>query len=151
MILGIDPGTKTTGFCLITNAGETKAWGLSHREKEESIYDYAEALIARAKSLTFGRNCVMAIEDMRPPVPQLGMISVKPHIETGKLIGALWIGLDGYERVIVQPKRHGSHTPLWLHYPDELIGDRENPDNGKGKLRHCRSAFDIAKAAGGLR
>lgn len=83
---------------------------------------------------------LVAIEDIVHPSPHLGLANMEGLLHTAQVLGALRSTFPA--AVLVRPGGHGS-APL-ASYPPELVGDRE--PKGTGKLRHARSAWDVAGA-----
>lgn len=85
---------------------------------------------------------VVAAEDLSTPSPHMGTISVHGLLDTAVVLGAI----AGHVNVFVPPGGHGSHS--LQAYTAELVGKHEK--SGLGRLRHCRSAWDIAAAGEAL-
>jgi len=85
-----------------------------------------------------GGDAVIAVEGVVNPSPHLGLSNPGGIIAAGMVLGAVLVGHP--DAVLVRPGRHGSQA--LNSYPSELIGPRET--TGAGKLRHARSAWDVA-------
>ena len=107
--------------------------------------DYLAEVIDAARDLIYrgaeagGCAPIVAVEDLVEPNPHLGLSNVKGLMDTAQVLGALRAHFDV---VLVAPGGNGS-APLQT-YPAELVGDNE--PKGTGKLRHARSAWDVAGA-----
>jgi hypothetical protein len=144
MIVGIDPGGAQTGVVVMNDDGsyvdhrlieraELMSWGRYVAWIEDAIAEFSFDSPAQGEPL-------VAMEDLSPPSPHMGLISVKGLLDTARVIGALHYR-GGPSMVLVPPGGHGS-LPAEA-YPPELIGPREGRALS-GKLRHCRSAWDVA-------
>ena len=148
VIIGIDPGGKSTGFAVRRGqellghevvSSATPALGLPP-------LDYMRAAAAAFYRLVSGQVIdVYALEDVTPPRGFKN--GRRDAIQPGSLIGVS--AMAGFflstipGLVLVPPARNGSR-PL-ATYPRELVGPREK--TGGGILRHARSAWDVAGAA----
>lgn len=133
-IIGIDPGA-TTG--LVVRHGTEL---LAHKTTA-GIDGVLDAVVDALEECGL-RGLWVAIEDVTPPNPHMGIINVSGIITTAKVFGAV---LGAYpDAIVVPPAGHGS-GPLGA-YPQALRPTR-GKGAGKDKLRHCRSAWDIAGAA----
>lgn len=153
-IVGVDPGGQSTG--IVARYGDTLvcqslvreaacANGLTYRQ---AVMDEVEEAVIRARDACGFVEPIVALERINPPNPHMGMISVKGSLDTAAVIG--WVqeraAARGWRLVMVPPGGHGSH--LLAAYPRRLVGPREK--TGTGKLRHVRSAWDIAHLGGQL-
>lgn len=173
-VLGIDPGGRDTGYCLRAgSSGEVLDHGIESRGKDTRADYLARVLAAIVRivdpdtiavyeagqlepvhvtrtghpphQLDRG-DLVIAVEDLVDPNPHLGTVTIAGIYDTAVTLGAI---LGTYpDAVLVRPGRHGS-APL-AAYPPQLRGPRETRLNaiGTGRLRHARSAYDIAGVAG---
>ena len=153
VVLGIDPGGRSTGFVL--RDGETL---LAHDvldRHDASRPLWVEACVEAADNMAHEATVdLVAIEDLNDPVAAMGMTSVRGLIDTAVVIGALlcWAQdpTTGVQVVLVPPGRHGraaeglGRAGLLAAYPG-LVGDRET--SGTGRLRHARAAYDVCAAA----
>lgn len=149
-IIGVDPGGKHTGIVVRTPAGLHR-WSLITRTTPIDWY-LGEVVDAVTEARDFARNLiladgpadlrtpVLAVEDLNDPTPQMGITSVRGLLDTAQVLGALaghWVITR------VPPGGHGSG--VLAAYPPALRGDGET--RGRGKLKHCRSAWDLAATA----
>lgn len=146
MIVGIDPGAAATGFVSLDPRSTvlravlvTSDNGITPEylgELVDTLEDIVDSCPARP---------VVAIEDVVHPTGHVGMMNVSGLLGTAQVLGALRAHLVGTDLVvvIVRPGGHGSRA--LATYPRQLVGVREK--RGAGKLRHLRSAYDIAQAA----
>lgn len=136
MLLGVDPGGRETGIVL-RDGRALHRWMLITREGELDAYckevaDAVGELVAWSSDPP-----TIAVEDLVEPSPHMGTVSLKGLLHTAQVLGGL---ATLFDVVRVPPGGHGS-GPLKA-YPAALVGDREKV--GAGRLRHCRSAWDIA-------
>ena len=144
--VGVDPGGSFTGVC--ARQGELRCGGHVLIERDGDMAVYADEVAVEVHWLlnsygSRGYECAVAIEDVNDPVPHMGLSNVRGLLDTSYLIGFLRASLDGTDVVMVPPGRHGS-APLGS-YPAQLVGAREK--RGAGRMRHVRSAWDVAGAA----
>ncbi|WP_064077827.1 hypothetical protein [Prescottella equi] len=158
-VLGIDPGGRSTGLCLIHGrdvlAHETITHDTQHLLPVSRNYlrDVVERVnwMRRFNPLI---DPVLAVEDVvRPNWHMNGRAAADPSalLATAAVLGAvLAIDSRGHTVLQVRPKGNGSR-PLGA-YPAELVspGERRKPGwqlrIGSGQLRHARSAYDVALA-----
>lgn len=148
IVLGIDPGGRETG-CVVLD-GDAPVWhDVLERADDESMHDYAHGVGALMRTMVRSSDVELVCIE--------GLVSVVPHVRdrpinpTGLLQAAVTFGAcyalirDQALSValeVVRPDKFGS-APLQT-YPDSLIGPRET--KGTGRLRHARSAYDVALA-----
>lgn len=143
-VVGVDPGGQTTG--IVRRTGDR----LDHYDLvirgDSPMADYLQrVLIAVARAATDRTpKPLLAVEDLTHPNPHLGVANVAGLLDTAQVLGAVTARWPN--RRLVAPGGHGSH--LLAAYPAELVGARER--SGGGRLRHCRSAWDIAGAAAAI-
>jgi hypothetical protein len=148
-IVGVDPGGAQTG--IVVRAEGLHRWMLVTRttpfddylrEVTEGVLELKNhgRLLLVDDDLHDFRDPVVAVEDINDPTPQMGVTSVRGLIDTAQVLGALAVR---FTILRVPPGGHGS-GPLTA-YPQGLRGEQEKI--GTGKLRHCRSAWDIAGTA----
>jgi hypothetical protein len=148
MVVGVDPGGRATGVvartgndvaaaAVVTRCGDGVMPDAAYlNEVLDTVHDYAEGLGAT----------VVAVEGVNEPSWYLnGKVSpanVGGLMATCVVLGAVMAVFPA--AVVVAPNRHGA-APLGA-YPPAL-----RPATGKGKghdrLRHARSAFDVAHGA----
>jgi hypothetical protein len=163
-VVGVDPGERETG--LVRREGRTLHAHTVVTNPSPATSGMKTAVISPAYVATVlttidemvlgafartGKQPVVAVESLTAPHGKTGLVSVRPLISTGVLLGAILAHL-GHHRpiiadiVLVPPGGHGS-LPL-AAYPRELVASREALGGmlrvGGGKLRHARSAWDIA-------
>ena len=145
-IVGVDPGGKHTGIVVRTPEGLHR-WTLITRTSPLDWY-LGEIVDAVTETRDFARNLILldnhtdfrlptlAVEDLNPPAPQMGIISVRALLDTAQVIGAI---AGRYVITRIPPGGHGSAPNA--AYPEALQGPPT------GKMRHVRSSWDIAGAA----
>ncbi len=147
IVLGIDPGGRTTGIVVVSRVDRPLDHRLVERQDGERVAEYAYGVASIVKVMVEAHAVeLVAVE---------GLVTVNPHVRdrpispTGLLQAAVVYGAVTAmlthamtPTVIVRPGSHGSN-PL-TSYPPDLVGARER--KGTGKLRHVRSAFDVALA-----
>lgn len=163
IVLGIDPGGRNTGLVLRDTHRRRDTGGLlGHhlaQRRGDDIMAWIDHVLELAVDLAHlaadlgGGLDLIAIEDVVEPTPHMGIASVGGLIDTAIIVGACvtWAGIDGDPLgVLVRPNRHGSAAAglgrpgLLACYPAALVGDGEAV--GTGKLKDCRSAWDVAAA-----
>ncbi len=151
-VLGVDPGGRFTGLCLRSPDGGVVEFAVLDRNDYTNSDGYRRAVVNAVRNLAgLGLRVpsTVAVEDLNPPSPHMGMVSVQGLLGTGVILGAVLTAADPLGGAIrVPPSGHGG-KPL-VAYPPELHGARETNlrQVGTGKLRHARSAYDIAGVAG---
>lgn len=147
-ILGIDPGGRNTGFCLldendrvldgcvITRSDED--WSLYLRELDETV------------RLMLRDEMDIAIEEVVKPKPYFRgkkqVLDPRGVMDLSRVYGWLeyLVVLDlGITWRVISPAGNGSGE--LESYPPQLVGVREQ--SGKGILHHARSAYDVAITA----
>lgn len=162
-IVGVDPGGRHTGITVIDRAGWYCGHTLVDREDGNSRTAWARRVCCEVRDwMPLDLDCdpdavpIVAIEDVTAPNPHIrrrdGNAVIDPAgvIDTAWVAGAVTADLSHITRVqVVAPAGHGApvgdRRVLQQLYPSELVGDRET--KGTGRLRHCRSAYDVAQAA----
>ena len=144
IVLGVDPGCRETGIVLRVDDGVADFTVLERTDTAKLPGgEYVACVIQRIDSMwTRAGQPTVAVEGVNIPNPHLGMTNVGGQIGCAIVLGAV-LGVFA-DAVVVPPGRNGSGPKA--AYPDELWGPREGVA-GKGRLRHCRSAFDVAGAA----
>lgn len=147
IVVGVDPGGATTGIVVRDGATPVRAELVSNSDGQMSDGYLAEVIAALDDAITGRMLC--AVEGLVEPNPHVRLANVRGLLDTAQVLGAvrhqaaLWLAegrLSGV--VVVPPGGHGS-APLAC-YPAALVGDRER--QGTGRLRHARSAYDVAGA-----
>lgn len=146
-ILGIDPGGRSTGWC-VTDGDQPVEAEVVEREQDQPVHTYAAAVAQFLQAKWFRHEVELVCVE--------GLVAVTPHVRdrpispTGLLQAAVVFGAvtavfhsDPMTPLeVVRPGGHGSQ-PL-LAYPRLLVGARET--KGTGRMRHARSAYDVALA-----
>lgn len=139
-VLGVDPGGRWTGL-VVVERGRAVARATVERGSRvgdgSTDHDYLDDVVVEldAAHTRYGVELV-AVEDVRRPVPQAGHRPTNPAgiiaaaVVLGRVIG--WADERGRPVAIVPPGGHGSSPRA--AYPPEL-------------RRHERSAYDVALAA----
>lgn len=159
IVLGVDPGAKDTGICVIRGR-EVLACHTVHTEGE--LFP-ADRLYLRQVVLTLSRyfdRCdpneptLVAVESITKPNWHMGRGGAAANptalLATAEVLGAVLAHPWPVPIVAVPPGKNGSQ-PLGA-YPQELVSAAERRAKnwqlkvGGGKLRHQRSAFDVALA-----
>lgn len=144
--IGVDPGSRETGI-VARQGRDLLGHQVVRRTTKDRFPDVCyidEVLCAiwRFGKLPDARGGLLAIEGVEPPNPHLGMSNPTGVMGTSIVLGAVMGEFRHSPVVLVEPAAHGQ-APLRT-YPPELIGEKER--RGAGRLRHCRSAWDIARA-----
>ena len=140
VVIGVDPGGRETGIVLVNRGHlvDHEVITLKAPPKTWPTREYLDAVVAAVRSRLdeFDADLV-TLEGLKEPNPHLGMTSTRGLISTATVFGAVQIT---FECEVVQPGGHGLGPPG--AYPEAI----RIPAGGKGndKLRHCRSAYDIA-------
>lgn len=148
-VVGVDPGGRESGLVLRQGADVVHHVLLVREGPARSLPGstyfrevIATALELRAEGDELGAGAtVVAVEGLSEPNPHMGTIAVMGIMGTAAVFGAV-VGVIT-DAVVVEPAGHGK-APMPA-YPRQL-----QPTTGHGKghdnLRHCRSAYDIARA-----
>ena len=141
-VVGVDPGAKETGIVLIRRSKLLKACTIT-RPNGTGIPepDYLTEIIDTITGYTTP-DTVISAESLVAPNPHMGLTSVTPLLAAAVVLVAILHTWP--DTLLIRPNKNGSR-PLST-YPPEL-----RPTRGKGKgtdkLRHVRSAFDVAITA----
>lgn len=163
--VGVDPGGKWCG--IVSRIGdEVIDQHVVTRADDEHVTDFALRCSRRVRSTAgrLRRECarrslppvvLIAHEDVVAPrwhsKGKAKPINPVPIIHTGVVLGSCRAAVLDAMNVIVRPNSHGE-APLGS-YPDELVSPAERRIDGwklrkgTGKLRHARSAWDVAGTA----
>lgn len=142
VVVGVDPGAAATGVVVRRGAAVAAAC-LVHRG------DALDGYLAEVGAAVLGyrddhQADMVAVEDTVPPEPHMGLSNPAGIIGAAQVLGAVVALAPG--AVLVPPAGWGapvgSRVELCARYPLELIGPRER--KGTGRLRHLRSAWDVA-------
>lgn len=159
-VLGVDPGGRWTGI-LVRRGVDVLAHVTVTRDTDEDADAgtrgvgvgpayVADVCIAAAELADVHAVDLVAVESVVAPNPHVNRRNGKATTNpTGALGAAMVYGAilrDWPAAVIVAPAGNGS-LPLSA-YPPELVSDQERRRGlnriGDGKLRHVRSAYDVA-------
>lgn len=155
---GIDPGGAATGLVLRERDQLLDHAVIERAKRDDSTY-FNELI---ETSIEFARRAhLIAIEGVVAPSTHINGKKrfVDPqHVQAGAVTYGVILGVlmcGEFPIVTVRPNGHGSrHEALGLDvrrlYPAALVGPREGPA-GTGRLRHVRSAWDVAGAAAPIR
>ena len=139
--IGIDPGTKETAVISLDASGDILAGSRIIWEDFCTVPSHAAEILAVVDEYTSAHGTeAVHLEDVVPPVGQMGLIDPRPLLTLHRLVGFLQASRPDWR--LVRPGGHGSQ-PL-ASYPAALVGKTER--KGTGKLRHLRSAYDVAHA-----
>lgn len=155
-IIAVDPGGAACGLVKLTTTASDalRPAYVDHRLIERADGEPIES-VARRCCKAVGElvgdpetagDWFVACEALNEPNPRLGIIRTRGLLDTSHVIGALAVL---FHPQMVRPYKHGGMYAEW--YPDELIGPREDRRKLTGKLRHCRSAYDVGCAAAAIR
>ena len=149
VIVGVDPGGRHTGIVLRWRDVLLNHWPLDSRDSAlglggwlNDVVHQVERGITQAAQRVDLEHVIVAVENLNPPTPHMGMTSVTGLIGTAQVIGALHT--VPAQVLLVPPGGHGS-GPL-AAYPSPLRPAR-GLGRGRDSLRHVRSAWDVAGAA----
>lgn len=154
-IVGIDPGANETGIVVRAERELVTAWTVDRGDQEDAGYliEVLETIelafdaalqrlgLPRLGPVTLG--IPLAVEGLvgHESAPSMRRKTSVPLIRTAMLIGAV---LVVYRQALVIPPGGNGSGPLQA-YPEAITPDRPNA-RGFDKLRHCRSAWDVAGA-----
>lgn len=166
-VLACDPGGAESG--IVVRAGSRLLeHALVRLENHDSWCAYVNDVVATVIELDHEWAAEMvACEDVVPPNPHVGrrrnardgeglnLTNVQGILRTARVIGALEHAIP--DVVLVRPGGHGKvpedlprgrHLDAWMRneYPAELLPDKDGAAY-TDRLRHCRAAWDLAKAA----
>ncbi|MCA1841749.1 MAG: hypothetical protein LC792_00905 [Actinobacteria bacterium] len=140
LIIGVDPGAAETGVVVRRGDDLVSAVVIDRRPGQPLAVYLASVL--RVLRVVAVEGATIAVEDVTPPNPHMGMIAVGGLIGTAAVLGAV---LGAHPGAVVVPAGGNGSGPLCA-YPPSL-----RPTRGKGagydRLRHARSAWDIAGGA----
>lgn len=153
IVVGIDPGAKHVGVCLRDGA-TVLGFGVLDGDSFHDLPFFFNRLRSFVDSQIMNHvmnvvgadDVVVAVEGVQPPnVWHNGrkqMLPVDSLIGTAMMFGAV---LATWPTAIVVPPGKNGSSPINT-YPTELVGPREGKA-GTGRLRHARSAWDVAGSA----
>ena len=145
-ILGVDPGARFVGLCVVERPGGDVVW---HREVDRHALDANRlcdwAQLAGAcvmAAATSERVDAIGIEDYNPPSPHVGRIDPRPVAAAAYVTGWLIAIGDRVIRpdatIVIPPGGHASAPASSYPPPLRRAGN------------HCRAAYDIAGVAWAL-
>lgn len=158
-VVGVDPGARATGIVLVGGSGLVA--GVTVENLEGALLpppgEYVERVLNVVADLAASvPGCVVAVESVTRPSWHVAKSASRGAagnptalLGTAVVLGGVLGAYPG--AVLVRPGRNGS-SPMGA-YPEELVsaGERRKPGweirVGGGKLRHQRSAWDVALAA----
>ena len=136
-VLGVDPGGQSTG--LVLRDRDELRHGEVVKRGDRDMAPYMLDVISAMSAFTV--PALVAVEDVNEPSPHMGMVALRGLLDTAQVLGAV---LSQWPHAVVVPPGGHGKGPL-AAYPAELVGARER--SGAGRLRHARSAWDLAGAA----
>jgi hypothetical protein len=154
-VLGVDPGAKATG--VVVRYGNELAYGTTAlRDKGEPVEEYAAGVVKLAAGITerfadtlVGRPLVAIEAVLAPNVWNNGdraVLHPQSVMDTCTVAGHI-AGWATAERIEVEWVRPGHNGQGFMGaYPVALRPTR-GKGAGKDRLRHLRSAWDVAGAA----
>lgn len=147
-ILGVDPGGRFSGFCIVDDV-----LGVSfHQVIERQGDEWCNYLSNIVNAIESSRSQVefVAIEAVTKPKAYFGgkkqMLNPQNAMDTSRVFGAvegMLIAEWGQFPVVVPAGGNGSGD--LSAYPPQLVGPRER--SGGGILNHARSAYDVCLVA----
>lgn len=165
IVLGVDPGAKDTGICVIRGRDILATHTVTTTgDLFPADRDYLQAVV-HAVASCFGEGAwcsiaepneptLVAVESITKPNWHMGRGGAAANptalLATAEVLGAVLAHPWPVPIVAVPPGKNGSQ-PLGA-YPPELVSAAERRAKnwqlkvGGGKLRHQRSAYDVARA-----
>lgn len=145
--IGVDPGGRDTG--VIARRGRELLYAATvHRGPTRSAYleEVLETVDLARRAAGPVPLAAIGVEDVNEPTGfrdgEREPIALEPLITTAMVAAAV---IGRFAGVVLVPPGHNGQGPLEV-YPAELVGPRER--HGRyGKLRHVRSAWDVAGLA----
>lgn len=151
LIIGVDPGGRESGI-VARCAGaltfhrlhvRTSAWDLPTAADLREVTDAVREVRAHAWDRIGGQvDTAFAVEGLNHPNPHVGIANVLGTLGTAMVLGAVLTCWP--DAIVVPPGQHGA-GPL-LAYP-EVLRPTRGRGRGHDRLRHCRSAYNVAGAA----
>lgn len=159
-VLGVDPGARSTGLCLIHGRDILAHETITHDTPNllPVPRTYLRDVVERInwiRRLNPGLDPSLAVEDVvRPNWHMNGRAAADPSalLATAAVLGAV-LAIDSRGRTVLQVRPSGNGSRPLGAYPDELVsaGERRKAGwqmrIGSGQLRHARSAYDVALSA----
>ncbi|MFC7450525.1 crossover junction endodeoxyribonuclease RuvC [Rhodococcus daqingensis] len=154
MVIGVDPGARDTGLCVIAGRDVVTHDTVNNPHDLFPAHEnYLHHVVLRLNELVLEHDCrLIAVESIRRPNWHMkGRAAADPSalLATAEVLGAVlshrWLRSP---IVQVPPGRNGSN--VLGAYPTELVSASERRAAGwqlkvgGGKLRHARSAYDVA-------
>lgn len=151
-VIGADPGGRQTGI-VARKGRELLGFEVIERVGKSDLPDleYITAVVDAIWQLgrqPQARGGVLAVEGVTKPSGHAKgrkghLIDPAGLMGTSMVFGAILAEFRHTPLIVVEPGQHGQAALRF--YPPELVGPRERTGSG-GRLRHCRSAWDIARA-----
>lgn len=132
-ILGVDPGTRSTGICLLD--GGREPW--TETVKVESEADWHDMAVAVWSRLPLSSLHACGIEDWQFRAPTVSRGVVKHGHVVGKIIGYLVARLEDVEVPALLVPAHEAQR-------DQLRGRAAKAAGVPGANQHERSAYAVA-------
>lgn len=160
IIVGVDPGARTTAIVAVDTKDQTVLGMLLIRNKGPLLplpTDYLRAIAADVNQLAKQHNAdAVHVEGVNRPSWHMGGKSKGAATDPTGLLGAAQVlgavvATTDLPVHVIPPGRNGSR-PMGA-YPAPLVSDGERRKQGwqtrvgTGQLRHARSAFDVAMGA----
>ena len=156
-VVGVDPGARATGIVLVTAGGVVS--GVSVENVDGALLpppgEYVERVVMAIRELV-APGVAVAVESVTRPSWHVAKSASRGAagnptalLGTAVVLGGVLGAYPG--AVLVRPGRNGS-GPMGV-YPEALVSVGERRKSGwelrvgSGKLRHQRSAWDVALAA----
>lgn len=169
LILAIDPGARETGIAVVefddrgTGGRGKLIASATVRSADTGTYlpvpdEYLAAVQYAVTSAVEAGVRVAAIEDTKPPNWHMGRAAYSPDalIATAQVAGWCrgYLSAAPLDRPPLMVPPHGNGAGPLGSYPSELVSATERRDptwrvrvgGAKAKLRHERSAYDVARA-----
>ncbi|EGD24683.1 hypothetical protein HMPREF0724_11801 [Prescottella equi ATCC 33707] len=159
VVLGIDPGGRSTGLCLIIGRDVVEHQVVVNAAEKmlpielTYVHEVLGAMATMVERTALVVDVTIAVEDVvRPSWHMKGRAAADPSalLATAQILGAC-VAFDPTMRtVLVRPRGNGSRA--LGEYPTALVSAAERRKDGwrtrigTGQLRHARSAYDVALA-----
>lgn len=155
LVVGIDPGGRTTGIVAVSGATVRTFTVANPGALLPLEAGYLSAVVETVREIIgdHGSTAVIRVEDVKRPSWHVARDAKRGAatdptglLATAQVLGAIRAAFPAAQ--LVPPARNGS-KPLGA-YPDALVspGEKRKPGwelrVGTGKMRHLRSAWDIA-------
>ena len=151
VVVGIDPGGRYTGIVARYTSTVIEWRSIDLGADWASIPNHHGANQIQAALLDLTHNLtgpiLIGIEDVNPPTPHMGIVSLAGLVKTAWYAGALYklaAALD-LDAVMVPPGGNGANPPHT--YPAALRKRRPDWTLGNKKAAHLYSAWDVSHTA----